>query len=410
MAETIITSETPLTSSQLTPPSRIICRVCQKQFLEYTCPRCNTRYCSLQCYKSHSLRCTESFMRENVVEELRQLQPDDNTKQKMMHILKRFHLEEERESMDEDDSTLSEDTIQKIMSGHQIGFDDLSAEEKKRFQRAVASGELSKLIEPWDPWWLKPSARTISLSREGTQLIRPLANQEPVTCPLDGPESHLFHDVPRGPETPLPPVSKLSSTEPSPLLAIHLVDIIYSYCFTLRLYNGDWQSDPIGSAMVVISLSSVLGESGKPETVLEALSHCLEQTCSPAFRHIGGLQFGLVVLDDVSSLLLLGGTVLVCLLCDLQRLIQTAEGELKSEQPRKSKRAEVRRKLKIAERKTYFIMCWVHEQLGEAWSSLSAMVKAEKLSALEFASNRGETMRMENKGETRNKHLIEEVQ
>ncbi|KAL6965779.1 hypothetical protein U1Q18_036835 [Sarracenia purpurea var. burkii] len=216
MAETIITSETPLTSSQFTPPSRIICRICQKQFSQYTCPRCNTRYCSLQCYKSHSVRCTESFMRENVVEELRQLQPGDNTKQKMMHILERFHLEEERESMDEDDSTLSEDTIQKILSGHQIGFDDLSVEEKKRFQRAVASGELSKLIEPWDPWWLKPSARTISLSREGTQFIQPLVNQESVTCPLDGPESHLFHDVPPGPETPLPLVIKLSSIEPPP--------------------------------------------------------------------------------------------------------------------------------------------------------------------------------------------------
>ncbi|KAL6965778.1 hypothetical protein U1Q18_036834 [Sarracenia purpurea var. burkii] len=149
--------------------------------------------------------------------------------------------------------------------------------------------------------------------------------------------------------------------------------------------------------MVVISLSSVLGEDGKPETVLEALSHCLEQTCSPSFRHIGGLQCGLVVLDDVLSLLSLRGTVLVCLLCHLRRLIQTAKGELKSEQPRKSKRVEVRRKLKIAERKTYFIMCWVHEQPGKAWSSLSTMMKAEKLSALEFVGHRGKTMRRENK-------------
>ncbi|KAA8526104.1 hypothetical protein F0562_007796 [Nyssa sinensis] len=74
MADAIITSETPSTSSQLNQSSRIICRVCQKQFSQYTCPRCNTRYCSLHCYKSHSLRCTESFMKENVVEELRQLQ------------------------------------------------------------------------------------------------------------------------------------------------------------------------------------------------------------------------------------------------------------------------------------------------------------------------------------------------
>ncbi|KAL7165602.1 hypothetical protein ACSBR2_041311 [Camellia fascicularis] len=393
MEETILTSETPSTSSQLNPQARIVCRVCQKQFSQYTCPRCNTRYCSLQCYKSHCLRCTESFMRENVVEEMRQLQPDDENKQKMLDILKRFHSEEEMDNTDED--------------GYEISVDDLSAEEKKHFQRAVASGELSKLIEPWEPWWLKPSARTISLSWEGTQLVQPLAKQETVASPPDDLGSDQSYEIPPGPETPLPPISKLSSTEPSPLLAVHLVDIIYSYCFTLRLYNGDWQSDPIGSATVVLSVSSVLGQGGQPETVLEAVSHCLEQTCSPAFRHMGGLQFGLGVLDDVISLLSLGGSALVCLLCDLQRLIQAA---LKSEKPRKSKKSEMRGKLKLAERKVYFIMCWVHEQPGEAWSSLAAIVKAEQSSTMEFGGSKGVNLRMESKVETRGKALIEEVQ
>lgn len=344
------------------------------------------------------------------MEEMRQLQPDDENKQKMLDILKRFHSEEEMDNMDEDDSTLSEETIQKILSGYEISVDDLSAEEKKHFQRAVASGELSKLIEPWEPWWLKPSARTISLSREGTQLVQPLAKQETVASPSDDLGSDQSYEIPPGPETPLPPISKLSSTEPSPLLAVHLVDIIYSYCFTLRLYNGDWQSDPIGSATVVLSVSSVLGQGGQPETVLEAVSHCLEQTCSPAFRHMGGLQFGLGVLDDVISLLSLGGSALVCLLCDLQRLIQAAEGELISEKPWKSKKSEMRGKLKLAERKVYFIMCWVHKQPGEAWSSLAAIVKAEKSSTMEFGGSKGVNLRMESKVETRGKALIEEVQ
>ena len=33
----------------------------------------------------------------------------------------------------------------------------------------------------------------------------------------------------------------------------------------------------------------------KPDTGRETLSYCLEQTCSPAYRHIGGLQSGLVL-------------------------------------------------------------------------------------------------------------------
>ncbi|KAL3362509.1 hypothetical protein AABB24_015085 [Solanum stoloniferum] len=409
MADEIITSEAVSSSSELNSSSRIICRVCQKQFSQYTCPRCNTRYCSLPCYKSHSLRCTESFMRENVMEELQHLQPDDGSKQKMLDILKRFHSEDEADIMDEDDSPLSEETIQKVLSGNQISFEDLSAEEKKHFQRAVASGELSKLIKPWEPWWSKPSAKYISLGQDGTQLVQPLVKEDTAVSSEDGIESDPLHDIPLGPDSPLPSVSKLSAAGPSPLLAVHLVDIMYSYCFTLRLYNGDWQSDPIGSATVLLSVSSVLGQGGQPETVLEALSHCMEQTCSPAFRHMGGLQFALGLINDTITLLHLDTPALVCMLCDLRRLIQYAEKDLKSEKSRKSKSSEIKTKLKSAERKVYFIMCWAHEQPQEAWSSIAAIVEAEKSRLVEFIGSKTSVPKMK-KVQNEGKPLIKEVE
>ncbi|KAG5045794.1 hypothetical protein AAZX31_06G127200 [Glycine max] len=403
MADSIVTSSNSSTSSL--NPTRIICHVCQKQFSQYTCPRCNSRYCSLQCYKSHSLRCTESFMKENVVQELHQMQPDEQTKNKMLDILKRFHSQEEMDENSFADSTLSEETMENFLSGQEISFDDLSLEEKKRFHRAIAYGELSKMIKPWDPWWSKPSARNICLSKEGTQLVQPLPDQELLDDDIGSDE---FSKVPLGPETPLPPLSRLSSKEPSPLLTVHLVDILYSYCFTLRLYNGDWRSDALGSVMVVLSVSSVLGQGAQPETVLEALSHCLEQVCCPAYRHIGGLQFGLGVIDDVISLLGLGTPALVCALCDMHRWIQEGEKEAKSERPRKSQRGGTRSAIKLAERKIYFIMCWVREQPEEVWSSLAAIARAEKTSAMEFQqSNRSEDLN--NKAEAKGKSLIQEI-
>ncbi|KAK7269071.1 hypothetical protein RIF29_21787 [Crotalaria pallida] len=407
MADNIVTSDK--SSSSSLNPARIICHVCQKQFSQYTCPRCNSRYCSLQCYKSHSLRCTESFMKENVVQELQQMQPDEESKHKMLDILKRFHSEEEMDSMDEDssaDSTLSEETLEKLLSGQEISFDDLSPEEKKRFLRAIAYGELSKMIKPWDPWWSKPSARKIRLSKEGTQLVQPLSEQEL----LDDVGSDESSDIPPGPETPLPPLNRLSSKEPSPLLTIHLVDILYSYCFTLRLYNGDWRSDAIGSVMVVLSVSSVLGQGRQPETVLEVLSHCLEQVCSPAYRHMGGLQLGLGVVDDVINLLALGCSALVCALCDLHRLIQEVEKEAKSEKAMKMRRNEIRSTIKLAERKIYFIMCWVHDQPEEAWTSLAAIVSAGKTSIMESHRSMEEAERLSNKTATKGKFIIEEIE
>jgi hypothetical protein len=41
-------------------------------------------------------------MRENVMDELKQMQPEDESKKKMLDILKRLHLEEEMESDGED--------------------------------------------------------------------------------------------------------------------------------------------------------------------------------------------------------------------------------------------------------------------------------------------------------------------
>ncbi|ONK73681.1 uncharacterized protein A4U43_C04F34170 [Asparagus officinalis] len=399
--EVILSESSPSTSFSSEP--RLICRVCQRQFSQYTCPRCNTRYCSLECYKRHSLRCTESFMKENVMGELRQIQPEDEDKRKMLEILKRFHSEEEDDGGgdgdemnvdDEEDSKLSEELIQKVLSGDEIKLEDLSPEEVKQFHRAVASGELSKMIQPWTPWWKQPSAKTISLSPHGTQLINPLQEEE---------QDSNFDKIPSGPETPIPPLTQLSSTNPSPLLTVHLVDILYSYCFTLRLYNGDWRSDPLAAAMEILNISSVLGDDARPETVSEALSSCLEKTCSPAYKNTGGFRFGVGLIDDIICILSLGRNALVCSLCDLQRLVRDGEEAMKGERARKGKSS---RKLKGVERKVYFLMCWVFEQQEEVWASLASILEVEKASVLAVAEGSKKPVK---EGENRNKVLIQEV-
>jgi len=229
-------------------------------------------------------------MRENVMDELKQTQPEDESKKKMLDILKRLHLEQEMESDGEDESMLSEELIQKVLSGEEIKIEDLSDDEVKRFRQALASGELSKMIEPWTPWWKKPSARMITLSPDGSQLVRQVREEDTATSGPMTDQEPSINEIPEGPEAPLPALKQLTRAEPSPLLAVRLVDILYSYCFTLRLYNGDWHSDPLGACTVALSMSKVMGEDAKPETVPEAQTACIEETCSPAYRHTGGFQ------------------------------------------------------------------------------------------------------------------------
>lgn len=319
-------------------------------------------------------------MRENVTEELHQIQANEETKREMLEILKRVHSEDDMDTDGEECSTLSEETIRKTLSGDEIRIGDLSPEEMKKFRRAVANGELSKLIEPWDPWWKKPSASSISLGPGGNHLVRLLQEEEAVECSITTAVDSSVNDIPAGPESPLPPVHQLSRSDPSPLLPVHLIDIIYGYCFTLRLYNGDWRFDPLGAATVVLAVSSVLGGDGHPETVSEALASCMERTCSASFRDAGGLKFGLIVIDDAISLLSLGANAIICLLCDLRRLFRAGEATLKSERIPKGKRAESGRRLRGVDRKVYFMTCWVHEQPEEVWSPLAGLLEVERVS------------------------------
>lgn len=294
-----------------------------------------------------------------------------------------------------------------MVSGNQVRLEELSPGEMKSFRRAIATGELSKMIKPWTPWWATLTAKTISLGCDGTQLVISISNDQEVSCrSLDDSDVEL-NEVPRGPKDPLIPISKLTRGNPSPLLAVHLVDVIYSYCFTLRLYNGDWRADPLGAAMVVLSVSNVLREAAQPETVGEALIGCLERACSPAYSHMGGPRFGFALIEDTINLLSLGRNALICGLCDLQRLMKGGQKELESEKRKIRSKGEID-KLHKADRKTYFLMCWVHEQPGEVWSSLTAIVSAEKASFDAFESRAKDSPPSE-KSSSKGKSLIEEV-
>lgn len=62
-----------------------ICMMCQSEPSCYTCPRCNLHYCSLACYRSpdHSV-CSESFYRESVLKELKDMGTTEREGRKKM--------------------------------------------------------------------------------------------------------------------------------------------------------------------------------------------------------------------------------------------------------------------------------------------------------------------------------------
>ncbi len=50
--------------------------------------------------------------------------------------------------------------------------------------------------------------------------------------------------VPEPPHEALPGLASLTKAQPSPLLRWQLLEVLYAYCCSLRIFHGDWQQEP----------------------------------------------------------------------------------------------------------------------------------------------------------------------
>ena len=70
------------------------CKLCYKGPGSYTCPRCNIRYCSSDCYKKEAhAQCSEAFYKSCFMDGLKEIQNEPQEKQKMLEMLKRVEEE-----------------------------------------------------------------------------------------------------------------------------------------------------------------------------------------------------------------------------------------------------------------------------------------------------------------------------
>lgn len=57
--------------------------------------------------------------------------------------------------------------------------------------------------------------------------------------------------LPPAPEEALPVLTSLTKAAPSPLLQWQLLDILYSYAFVMRVYNGEYSTDALVRLIVL---------------------------------------------------------------------------------------------------------------------------------------------------------------
>lgn len=232
------------------------CKLCNKNSKIYTCPRCEIGYCSLNCYKSEKhLDCTESFYKQCVEDELKSSQYDPETKQKMLSILKKMHEEslendifadngdkelDSDEELDSDDETNLPDLEERIKNINLDNPDEiwavLSNDEKQQFNALVKSGEVSKLLPSWIPWWVtykKPLIESLEMVEETKQ-----NNKHEVKYPV------IINVQPFNQE-------KVVSSE---ILSCTIVNVIYAYTYIALYYNGDYLNFAEEASNVFLSI------------------------------------------------------------------------------------------------------------------------------------------------------------
>jgi hypothetical protein len=268
-----------------------VCAVCTKQYAKYACPRCNLAYCSSSCYKGHGGQCTEAFSEDLVTEQMKGTKATEDQQHKMVETLQRIKRQDEEqgdlwregggeqlEEIDEGDEGDQEAAAGagaataeadyelleslSLVDEQQLSMADLTKEQKTRFLRAVAGGELGKSVEAWSPWW------DASLGAEEAGMFAAEV-EERVGAPLV--QEANGEDQARSLEDRGAPPLELSAFEvalppkTSGLLAYSVLDALCAYCFSCRFYNGDLECDPLDAAALLLSLSQTL-EGGAPYT------------------------------------------------------------------------------------------------------------------------------------------------
>jgi hypothetical protein len=162
----------------------------------------------------------------------------EEDKRKMMQILLRHYQEQQTKEdhssdSEEDisgDEQLREDTDRLLAHIDNLQLEDLTAEQQKQFFRAVASGQLSQYLELKQPWWMQ---RTPGITVLDSRSSNELSDSNDA--------NHVSNIAPVPPIIlNIPPLSSISKQPPaSSILKLNVIELLFSYAYVWRLFNGD---------------------------------------------------------------------------------------------------------------------------------------------------------------------------
>ncbi|XP_064386881.1 zinc finger HIT domain-containing protein 2-like [Halichondria panicea] len=323
--------------------SRQFCNICLVESFKYTCPRCNIRYCSINCYKSERhLQCSELFYKECVMRDLKNSERSPEDKQRMMELLQRFEAENATQLQGAESDTPS---LEERLAGLDIDCTEgelvwqrLTAQEKREFNDMIKSGAAGDLLDAYTPWW------------EASSKVTPVESDSDITV----------RSRPALP-TDLPLLSSTVKTV-SPCVKYTVLNVLYAYAYTVRLFNGGHSELPLQSSQALLELATSLCQNVVFNSVREATGSAI----SLAHQNhdlFNSKEFSLFVLQDVLSIVSDQSSHdchVIRALSDVHTLFKLAHRVVKSS---KSGDGGETKNVWQARKKAFFLLVWTSENV-----------------------------------------------
>mmetsp|Transcript_25066 Transcript_25066/g.37485 ORF Transcript_25066/g.37485 Transcript_25066/m.37485 type:complete len:484 (+) Transcript_25066:1-1452(+) len=274
----------------MTTTSTTTCPICNNHETRYTCPKCLTPFCSVECYRKHDLpkqegdnddsgvgggggMCTEHFYRQKVKEVCDlDVRTDCNVSQ-MKDILTRSFYDSP-DDYDGSGSSSSNNNVGNRHGGkgnelteeelvelatHVLSIEDLENEKggtkiqeeedlfdynkipehlRLKFEQAVQRGDLSHLIKEWHPYWL-PDYKTTKVERRSTE--ESFYDEDECNGHIETLDEKLLS---------IQKLVKLQKTSSSKRIKLqyNICELLYITAIILRLYNGGRGTENINYA------------------------------------------------------------------------------------------------------------------------------------------------------------------
>jgi len=305
----------------------------------YTCPRCAAPYCSLRCYRAPShVSCAEAFYEGEVKAETALRAVEDgarDSRSRMMATLAKQASEEAVEVAQGEEELDSDDEPDLAIRLSAVDLDDadqvwsnLSADERRDFERLVQTGDIFTLVPEFSPWWLKFQKKA-NKKKKSIQIVGETDNDS------DGGDiGNLLPEVERN----IPTLTSITSKKPNAAVAFSMLNALYAYCYGVRFFGEDYggQTNADVFAALVLDLSASLGSAAAFSNADFALEAAAQSVISHS-RWATSSEMVQTVKQDVAVLVNHGQGVVLAALSDLHRTLLAGAALLSSKRGRSGK-------------------------------------------------------------------------